>query len=817
MLVVKISTIVLTLFCFVQLAEAQSNFSISGKVTDDQGMAVELATIALRMPNDSTTLAGAFTEADGSFQFNDLSANTYLLEISYVGFEKQVSNPVVLNKNNPNVKIPTIQLNPDPALLKEVTVTAKAPYVTRLADRTVVNPDALIANAGSSALEALERSPGVSVDASGTIKLKGRSGVQVFIDDKPTYLSGQELESYLRSLPASTIKQIELMTNPPAKYEAAGNSGIINIVTKRNKQPGFNGNVVGNFQRGKYSRTNNSLNLNLTRKKFSLYTNLNYGLRNSFQDLNINRYYKNPDLSPLSSFSQNSYIVKQNESGMAKLGLDYYISDKTTLGLVVKGFTAPDENDTDNFAARLNANKDTLQTIKADNFSKGTFRNGAYNLNLRHNLDSLGSNIVVDADYVTYVSGSDQFFQNFFYDPNGSLTYADSINGRLPSNITIYAGKADYTKPFANGLKLEAGWKSAYTKTDNEAAYTNTLNGETTKDYNLSNRFLYDEWIHAAYVNFTKRLGHFDLQLGLRVENTQLKGNQLGNELQPEQKFSRSYTQPFPTFYATWHLDSLDNNLLNFSYGRRIDRPYFQDLNPFVSPLDKFTFYTGNPGLLPTYSHNLSLSHTFKGKLTTTLNYSKTVDGINETLEIEDGIYYSRPGNIANSEDISLSLEINMPIGKWYTLNSYMAAGHSSYKSKLYTQQLDANGNYGYVSVNNGFQLGNGWAAELRGEYQTDVIYSQLLIKSYGVLNCAFSKKILKDAGILKLSFSDILYTRRADGIIRNLELTDADWNSDLDTRAAMLTFSYRFGKAANQRERHTGNGSESEQQRVKG
>lgn len=807
---------VLCTFACTVFAQAQNRYVLEGRVTDEKNLPVELATVVLKTAQDSATVQAGYTEKDGSFRFSGLVVGSYFVEVGFVGFEKYLGQTLLVVGSTLTIPHPSIQLQPAQQQLSEVTVTARRPYVERLADRTIVNPDVLIANAGSSALEALERAPGVQVGEGGDIRLRGRSGVAIFIDDKPTYLSGAELESYLRSIPADNVKHIELMPNPPAKYEAAGNSGVINIVTKRSRVAGFNGNTSLSFTQGRFNRSNNSLNLNLNRKKFGLFVNLGAGHRNFFQDLNIYRFYTRTDGDPSSNFAQNSYIVPRSQSLNAKLGLDFYLSDKTTLGLVVKGLTSPNERQTDNTAIVQTPFGTILNRVIADNAEKSSFANGAYNLNLRHRLDSLGSNIVVDADYVTYRTDADQFFQNFIFDSFGALGYADTIQGRLPSDITIYAAKADYTKPFANGLKMEAGLKSAFTQTDNEAAYTTTRVGQTYINYDLSNRFLYDEWIHAGYLNFSKTFGRLDLQAGLRIEHTSLKGNQLGNEFQPGSKFSRSYTQPFPTLYANWRLDSLDKNTLSFSYGRRIDRPFFKDLNPFVSPLDKFTFYTGNPNLLPTFSHNLSLTHSYQGKINTTLSYSKTLDGINETLEIVNEIYYSRPGNIATSQSIGLSVEATLPVAKWWTLMLYAAGERATFQSDLYTQRLDTTGYNGYISMTNSLQLGKGWSGEVRGEYQTNQVYSQLVILNFGTLNLAVAKKIWKDAATLKLSVQDLLYTRRGSGIINNLELTEANWNSQYDSRVVSLSFSYRFGKAANQRQRHNGSGSESEQQRVK-
>jgi len=793
----------------------QSYFQISGTIADEKDKGLDLALVTLLNERDSIIKA-TYTDQDGSFEFSNIKSGNYVIDIAILGYDSS-RKPINVYGNDTQINIGKVSLLTSSKLLETVTINAKTPYVERKIDRTVVNVDALIANAGSNVLEALERAPGVSLDQNGAIKLKGRSGVTVFIDDKPTYLSGSELENYLKSLPASTVKQIEIMPNPPAKYEAAGNSGVINIITKRSKTFGFHGNTVVSLQQGRYTRSNNSLNLNFNKNKVSLYANINGGFRNSFQDLNINRYYKNGENVRTSSFAQNSFIVKDGQSGNVKVGLDYYLSDKTTLGISVKGLLSKAGDQTDNTAFVRDANQSTINRVLADNNTDNFFNNGTLNVYLKQMLDTLGSVLTIDADYVAYHSGSDQLFKNFIYDRQDKLSYADIINGDIPSDIAIYAAKADYTKPLGITSKFEAGLKTAFTKTDNEAIYTNTVEGITTPDYGLSNKFLYDEWIHAAYVNVNKKVGKVDLQLGLRAETTTLKGRQLGNVIQPDTNFTRTYTNVFPTFYASYQADSVGNHIWSFSFGRRIDRPFFQDLNPFISPLDKFTFYGGNPGLLPTYSNNFSLTHTFKNRINTSVNYGLTTDGINETLEIREGIYFSRPGNISTNHTLSLSVDGATDISKWYRLNTYLELGHQIFESALYTEQLNASGTYFAANITNSFQLGKGWNADIRGDYQSDVVYAQLLIKSFGTLNLAAQKKILKDKGSLKLSLSDILYTRRADGIINNLKDTDADWNSRLDTRSATLAFSYRFGKSTSNKPKHNGTGSESEQRRVKG
>ena len=409
----------------------QSLYSVKGMVLDEKNNPLELVSVSLINNSDSNQSKSGFTELDGSYVVDNLQKGNYTLKLAYIGYENYVKD-IVVNGPLSLIELEQVKLQQNGKQLKEVTVTGKVPYVERKLDRTIINVDALISNSGSNVLEALEKAPGVSVDQNGAIKLKGRGGVSVYIDDKPTYLSGSELESYLKSLSTDNIKRIEIMTNPPAKYEAAGNSGVINIITKRNKVSGLSGNAVLSLQQGRYTRSNNSLNLNYNSKKFSAYANMGGAFRNSFQDLNINRYYRNTDNVRTSSFSQNSFIVKDGRSANAKIGADYYMNDRSTFGISVKGLSSPSGDQTDNLAIIRNADNFESSRVLADNNTKSSFNNLAYNAYFRQQLDSLGSNLVVDADYVTYSTNGNQKFKNFVFDSLGTQTYQDQVNGTLP-------------------------------------------------------------------------------------------------------------------------------------------------------------------------------------------------------------------------------------------------------------------------------------------------------------------------------------------------------------------------------------------------
>lgn len=813
----KLVSIVFLLLLFVSpYTFAQSN--LSGTVLGVGDEPVAEATVYLLNAADSSLLRSALTDATGSFELADAPADTVLLAVRHVDFKPYLGEAFVLQPGDGAMPLPRIQLQPaGDTKLETVDIVAKLPLVELKIDRTVVNVEAMISVAGGTAMDALERSPGVKVDQNGNISLKGKPGVVVFIDDKPTYLSGEDLANYLRSLPASTLKSIEIMTNPPAKYDAAGNAGILNIRTKKNNVQGFNGAFSVNYGQGRLSKSTNSLSLNYRHNKLNISSNFGGGYRTGFQDLFINRAYFQGFGMPSSYFRQRSYIEKRIPVVNGKVSVDYYASEKTTIGLVLTGGTSRRNEQTDNVARVLNGNEVPISRVTADNTIDALWRNGGANLNLRHTFDSLGRNITVDADLLRYANDEVHLFNNTVMHPMGDTTYTDRLDGTLPSDIRIVAFKSDYEHPLRNGLQLSGGVKASFTHTDNAVEYIRTVGAVSEVDNTISNHFIYDERILAAYVNASKEWKRFGAQLGLRGESTRSFGNQLGNAFQPASKFDRKYDNLFPTAFLSYKLDSAADHQLNLSYGKRIDRPFFQDLNPFLSPLDKFTFYSGNPYLKPAFAQNVSLAYAFKGMLNVSLNYGLSRGEINETLEIINGIYYSRPGNIGRSEFLNLSADAQIPVTKWWTASLYGESGRVHYVSKLYDQILDAKGIYCFGRFTNLYQFGKGWSGEFSGEYMSRYPSAQVTTKGVGFLTLGAKKLILKDKGAIKLSLSDVLYTRHFRGTINNLTNTIATYHSPIDSRVLSATFSYRFGKNLGEQRRHDGGSADSEKGRVKG
>ncbi len=792
----------------------QGKATLKGQVLDQDQKPLPFANIALHKAKDSVLVKVVVTEDNGNFEFENLPPNTYYLAISYIGFKKYTSSPLELVAAQ-TLQLPPVALTPE-STLQEVTVTYTKPFAERKIDRTVVNPDALIGNAGTNALEVLEKSPGVQVETDGAIRLKGKGGVVVFVDDKPTYLSADALANYLRSLPSSSIESIELMTNPPAKYDAAGNAGVINIRLKKTTVKGLNGGINLSAGQGFYSRSNNSANLNYRINKVNIFSNISYNNDNSYQDLVIERNYLQPNGNLASSFRQNTFIKRQTESANLRLGIDYYLSKNTTLGFVANGFYTPSLTSAPNKATMKNSKGEIDSLINTTSINHEKMSNGTANLNFNHKFGSTGKEITANFDYIAYDFNTRQDLQNATFFSDGLPKTQDELRGNLPSAITIKTAKIDYNQTLKKGGNIEIGAKSSLVNTTNVANFSNIRNGISTPSRELTNSFDYKENINAAYVNFNKEFGKLTLQSGLRMENTNIDGLQYGNlNGRKDSTFQRNYTNLFPTLYLAYKLDTTDTHQLGFSYGRRIERPNYQDMNPFSYPLDRFTIYAGNPFLQPTFSNNFELIHTYKNKITTTLSYSIIDNMIAESIEISKNVFYSRPNNIGKQTNIGLSINGSLQPTKWWTIPFYLEATNMHFETVIYNQVLDNRGTFYSCNITNQFQMGKGWSSEIGGTYQSAIYYAQFITKPFGRIRIGLQKKILKEKGTLKMVLNDVFWTVRPGGDIIAINNANAKYYSILDSRVLTFSFSWRFSKGQALQSRQTG-GSEMEQSRVK-
>jgi len=776
---------------------AESAGRISGNIIDDRGQAMESVTVSLLQAADSGRVRETVTNKAGHFGFSDLPVGKYVIAASFVGYKTVYSQPVDLVVGQGRV-VPPLVLVSTSTSLTAVAVVGRRPPIEQKPDRTIINVDASPANSGSTAMDVLEKAPGVTLDKDDNISLKGKQGVMVMIDGKPTYLSASQLAEYLRSLPASAIDQIELMTNPSAKYDASGNSGIINIKTKKNKLKGFNGNLNLTQTQGVYSKPSGSLNLNYRTGQLNFFVNGGYSHWEGFQVLQIQRKYldNDPAQTVNSIFQQTTVMHFINPEGNLKFGLDYFVTPKTTIGFVVSGFANTETDKSGSNIQLLSPSYAIDSLVYSPNTNHTSWKNGSANLNFKHSYDSAGRELTADIDYVRYSSVSDQSFNSQTFSPDKDLLGASVLTGHLPSTINIYTAKTDYTRPLSGGYKLETGAKLSYVDTRNTADYYDVLNGKPNVDTTKTNAFLYRENVNALYVNVTKQYGKkWSAQAGLRAENTNYSGHQLGNGLtviNNDSSFSRSYINLFPTAYVSYQAN--EKNQFTLNYGRRIDRPAYQDLNPFLFFLDQYTYQAGNPYLQPQYTDNVELSYGYKHWLMTTLNYSQTKNFFTETFEQSGQATIVRHGNIGNRQNAGIAVSAQVPVTKWWMAILYSNVNYDKFTGMLYGQNLDVSATTLLLNVNNQFTFPHGWSGELSGFYRTKGVEGQVIIDPMGQGTVAIAKKILKDKASLKLAVRDFLYTNQVHGYI-NFQETDATFQNRRDSRMVALTFSWNFGK----------------------
>lgn len=801
-----------TIVSFTSYAQTESG-KITGTVIDGNVKTIEAATITLLNAKDSSVVKLSYADKSGKYEFDGIPAGKYIISISAIGHAIGFSDLIELTPEKNILTVKTIELIPQAKSLTAVVITTKKPLIEQKIDRMIVNVDAAVTNVGTSALEVLEKSPGVTVDKDGKISLKGKQGVQIYIDGRPTYLSGTDLANYLQSLSSSQLDQIEIMTNPPAKYEAAGNSGIINIKTKKTKQFGYSGSISSTISQAKYTRLNESVNFNYRKNKVNIFTTLGYNKRNSYQNLDIQRKFIEAGTKDIKShFDQESRIREKGQAFNAKLGADYSISKKTTAGIVLTGFYGPGNFSNTSDVMIYDQNRILQSQTLASTNNKRDWKNFSSNLNFRHVFDSIGRELTADIDYLKYRGMNDQDLVNAYYDAVGNpTTKADTLYGNLPQDIDIKTAKLDYTHPLKKGAKFEAGVKTSFVKTDNNAIYDSLNYGVRVRDIGRSNYFIYEENVNAAYVNYSRPLTKkIFAQFGLRLENTVAKGNQVTSEVE----FKRNYTQLFPTAYFQYKAN--EKNSFGLNYGRRINRPNYEDLNPFILFLDKYTFQQGNPNLRPQFSHNIELSHTYKGFLTTTLNYTNTTDIINEVIEqnIDMNESFIKKSNIAKQRQFGLAINAGGQLTKWWSGNVYANVFNNNFEGLINGDFVEIGATTAQFNVSNQFKFGKTWSAELSGYANTGGIDGVFRIKGFGMMNMGISKQILKGKGSLRFNVRDMLYSQKIKGEIKYSNV-DAAFQQQRDSRQFSIGFNYRFSKGkANGQKRKTGGASE-EQNRV--
>ena len=795
-------------------AQMNEKGKVTGIVLRTDNKPVEFATVTLLKVKDSTLVKGAISDIEGKYVFEGIPEGQYLVAAANMGMKKSFSKPVKVNGSP--VKVGPIVLSEETRSLKEVNVTGKRPFIEQKADKMVVNVENSIVAAGGTALEVLQQSPGIQVDKDDNISMRGKNGVIIMIDGKPTNMSPQDVALLLKNMPSSNIDQIELIANPSAKYDAAGNAGIINIKLKKNSNFGTNGSVNATYGQGALPRGNGGLNLNHRNEKINVYGSYNYNYNRQFENLDIDR--DNMEASGRIVFDQNSYLDKKSQYHGAKAGIDWFLNKNHTVGVMVNvaGNRWNGSGNSQTWIGNGIRVDSSLRTITANSQN---MNRQSYNLNYKGRLDTTGRELNIDLDYSR--NAEDQFSDLYsgYMDAVGKIHFrGDTTRSLQPSIINIKTAKIDYTHPLRNNAKFEAGVKVSFVDSDNNSRFDSLRHGNWEYDYNRSNYFIYKENVNAAYLNFSKQFKKFGVQAGLRAEQTNVEGN----SVTLKQVNDTSYLNFFPSIFLSYAAGK--DHQWGLSFSRRLQRPSYDDLNPFEFYLDRYTKAGGNPNLRPQYSSNFDLTHTFKSFLTTAIGYSHTKDMLSRILEAgvdpETGdttIVVYKYMNVAKKDNVNLNISAPVPITKWWNSFTTFSVFYNAFETTVNNELIKRSSGGFFGNTQHTFTLGKGYTAEASFWYNSRQISQEGLFKMNPMyaFNVGFQKTVLKKKGTIRLNVNDVFQTQRFGGTYsvtnRTVKLANT-W----DSRQVRVSFTYRFGNSNVKEARNRKTGLEDEQSRVK-
>jgi outer membrane receptor protein involved in Fe transport len=774
---------------------AQKLNKLKGKIVDEKTVPVSFAIVRVLNYPDTTAIKSVSTNIDGEFVIDQLKNGDYQLSVSIVGFKSKKTDRFSLNGD---LNLPAIGIESVAKQLKEVSVQGKKPFVEHLIDKTVLNVENSIVASGSTALEVLEKAPGVRVDRQNDqIKLNNKNGVTVMIDGKANFLSGADITTLLSNMSSDQISTIELITNPSAKYDAAGNAGIINIKLKRNKAFGTNGTVSVNTGQGIMPDSPNdlfragvNLNLNHRQGKWNIFGNGAVARKAQFNNTFLTRTTLSEGLA--SSLTQNFDRKNKGIGFQGKLGADYYASEKTVFGVMLDANTVTTK--LTNFSnTNINAVQNgasSLNYILQDANSNSPVGNLTANFNVKHDFDKKGKSITFDMDYSGFSNKKDENFLANYLNSGGSTTNQTTLRNNTDAEISVYAAKTDFTLPIDKTMKLETGLKSSYVVTNNDFISEQLVNGVWQNDLGKSNNFVYKENINAIYGSFSKEWKVFQVQVGLRGEHTHSKGTSVTDQKEVE----RNYFSLFPTVFVNQKIG--ENHNIRYSYGRRVDRPNYQQLNPFVFYMDPLAVDQGNPYLKPQFTDNYQISYNYK-EISFSLNYSDTRDMITQISKQDDAtrIISVIRENLGRSRYYSADLYIPVKVTKWWNMQN----NASVYYNKFNDGNIEgAAFSAGKATVNlytsDTFTLPQNFSIEISAWLSSPRVNGVEQTTIYqGALNAGIQKTLMDKKLKLRLNMDDILLTNHWEGklVYQNINMKVVNRYT---SRRANFSISYNFG-----------------------
>lgn len=767
----------------------QNKAKLSGTIQEKStGNPLGFASVAIYSPSDSL-VAGGISEENGKFSVDVPFGNFYAL-VEFMGFESHKTQVIAFSRENNKVDLETIELESTAGDLEEVVVQGEKTTMELSLDKRIFNVGKDLANAGGNASDILMNLPSIAVDPEGNVRLRGSQNVRILIDGKPSGLVSFKGSAGLRQLPANMIERVEVITNPSARYEAEGMAGVINIILKKDNNQGFNGSfeVVG----GTPTNLGFTANLNYRHKRINWF--INYGLT----------YRHSPNVGELyqETYGEDTtFILNQTNEGLVKSmnnnirgGLDYYFSENSILTLSYLWRRSDAHRNTD---IRYEDSWNTLENLQGYTLRNQDETeqepNSEISMNYKKSFERKGHELTGTLTYLNYWENSDQTFTQSSYLPNGtsiagSSLVQTSLNDEYENQ---YLAMLDYVQPFAKEGKFETGFRTSFREMKNDyLVEEENESGEFEPVPGLDNIFLYDENILAAYGIVGNTSGKWSYQGGLRVEYTDVKTTlEETNEVNP-----RNYTNLFPSAHLTYNITT--ENAFQVSYSRRVRRPVYNDLSPYVTLSDARNFFSGNPDLNPEYTNAFELGHIKyfdQGTLFTTVYYRSTDDKIERLRTVdENGNSRTLPYNLNGENSFGVELTSDYQIRDWWKIDFNVNFFHARIDGTNFQNGYETKTTSWLFRQTSRFTVAEGFDIQVRANYDARQKTVQGVRKGIFFMDLSASKSVFQDRGNLVFNATDIFNSRRNRYISEGVNFF-TEGNSQYQRRQLILTLSYRL------------------------
>ncbi len=804
------ATLVLFLVALFIHESCKAQSTIHGSVLFSNHSPAVNASVLLLQAKDSLLIKALVCDKKGTYSFNNVADGNYVIATNHVGYKQAYSTVLTINKANSDIAVADIMMTEEPASLKEVTVTAKKPLLEQKIDRLIINVENSITSAGNTALEVLERSPGLIVDhQNNIISMNGKNGVVLMMNGRLSHISVSALMQLLAAMPSGNIEKIELITTPPASLDAEGNAGYINIVLKENNNIGTNGSTSVTLGYGKGWITAANMSMNHRKGKVNIYGDVAYSrLKTPHTIYGYNTTSNNGNINE-TIFEGNRVDTVPNING--RLGIDVELTKHTVAGLLLSGYNnnySQSEHNTSTIV--LNGTADTL--IKHNNSEINHWYNYASNINLQHTFNK-DDKLLFNLDYIFYYNNQPVNYYSEYYNKENKFIYGQFFRSGKQTPSRFWVAAFDYSKKLTSRISMEAGIKQTITSFNNALSFERLLQDKWVKENSLSATYKLKEDYTAAYTTFNITINKStEAKAGLRFEHT---NSNLGTG-DIKNIVNRHYGNFFPSVFLTHKLN--ENSSMDLSYSRRITRPTFNDLAPFTYYANANTLITGNPTLQPSVSDNFKAGYTFK-KYLLSLSYSfddNAISGFQPQSDSVSNKVIVMPQNFINQKTASLVLSLPFSVTKWYEMQYNITARWQGINALYKSARVSITQTNFIINGNQRFTLPKDFSLEISGYYQSPMLFGLGRSKPTGSLDAGIKKKLAGNGGNLVFNATNVLNTTFFSAYVNLPEQNLIGGIKIYYARPAFrVTYQRSFGKEKLRATRKYSTGAEDEKGRV--